>query len=85
MDGRRQEIQNRHCKEKRKTEKKREIKGNLKTQGAKSSSNNEGQESSTNCFACFLFSQCGGGWKGVGRGGWITVGGIIADTADSEV
>lgn len=33
----------------------------------------------------FLFSQCGGGWKGVGRGGWITVGGIIADTADSEV
>lgn len=33
----------------------------------------------------FLFSQCGGGWRRVGRGGWITVGGIIAYTADREV
>lgn len=33
----------------------------------------------------FLFSQCGGGWRRVGRGGWVTVGGIIAYTADREV
>lgn len=53
---------------------------------AKGSFDNEGQESSTNYFASFfLFSQCGGGWRWVGRGGWITVGGIIAYTADREV
>lgn len=55
-------------------------------QSAKGSSNNEGQENSTNYFAFFfLFSQCGGGWRRVGRGGWITVGGIIVYTADREV
>lgn len=54
-------------------------------QSAKGLYNNEGQESSTNYFAFFLFSQCGGGWRQVGRGGWVTVGGIIAYTADREV